>query len=122
MDRGDLHPNAILLRDDDVVIAAVTLAELRVGVDLAPPERKASRAEAFSNAEALYPVENYTAETSRSHASLLVHCRKSGTPRGEIDLMIAATALATNRILFTLDRKADFGSLPGVNVIELSTP
>jgi predicted nucleic acid-binding protein len=36
--------------------------------------------------------------------------------------MIAATALATNRILITLDRKADFRSLPGVNVIELPTP
>jgi len=121
IDRGDLDPNSVLQRDDDVVIAAVTLAELQVGVQIAPPAQKANRAAAFAEAEALYPAEDYTAATSQDHASLLIHCRKSGLPRGEIDLMIAATALATNRTLVTLDRKADFGSLPGISVIELPT-
>jgi len=119
IDRGDLDPNSVLYRDDDVVVAAVSLAELQFGVLMASPAQRANREAAFAEAEALYPAENYTAETSQSHATLLVHCRKSGSPRSEIDLMIAATALATNRILVTLDRKADFGSLPGVNVIEL---
>lgn len=122
IDRADLDPRGLLQRDDDVVIAAVTLAELQVGVQIAPPARKAGREAAFDNAAALYPVEDYGSETSQHHANLLVHCRKTGTPRGEIDLMIAATALATNRVLVTLDRKADFGSLPGINVIELPDP
>lgn len=119
IDRAELDPMGLLQRDDDVVIAAVTLAELQVGVQTAPPARKASREAAFAHAAALYPVEDYGAETSQYHADLLIHCRRTGRPRGEIDLMIAATALATNRVLVTLDRKADFGSLPGLNVIEL---
>lgn len=121
IDRGDISPNSIFQRDDDAVIAAVTLAELDVGVKIAPPAQVATRAAAFDLAKSLYLVESYTAATSGFHADLLVHCRKAGSPRGEIDLMIAATALATHRILVTLDRKADFGSLPGVNVIELSS-
>ncbi|GLY65743.1 hypothetical protein [Amycolatopsis taiwanensis] len=37
-----------------------------------------------------------------------------GTPRGTLDLIIAATARATGRALVTTDARARFGDLPGV--------
>jgi tRNA(fMet)-specific endonuclease VapC len=39
---------------------------------------------------------------------------RSGRKRGAHDLIIAATAVATNRTVLTGDRKAQFGELPGV--------
>jgi tRNA(fMet)-specific endonuclease VapC len=40
----------------------------------------------------------------------------TGTPRGAHDLIIAAHALQTDRIVLTLDAKARFGDLPGLSI------
>jgi tRNA(fMet)-specific endonuclease VapC len=47
---------------------------------------------------------------------LLVHTRSSGRPRGALDLVIAACARATDRVLLTTDARARFDDLPGVSV------
>ncbi|HEU5129668.1 MAG TPA: PIN domain-containing protein [Glycomyces sp.] len=120
-ERGKLAPEAVVRPDDDAAIATVTLTELKVGVKLAPPSKRERREAAVERALRLYALEHYTVATTEHHADLQVHCRGAGAPRGEVDLIIAATAAATNRTLVTLDRRADFGSLPGVNVIEVPT-
>lgn len=122
LERRALDPAAILQFDDDTAVATVTLTELKYGVKRSVPEKRAHRTAAIERLLQHCTLVDYTVEVTDHHADLKAHCRESGSPRGEIDLMIAATALATNRILVTLDRKADFGSLPGVNVIELETP
>jgi predicted nucleic acid-binding protein len=119
LERGKLDPTAAMQFDDDVAVAAVTLTELKYGAKLSLPEKRTRRTAAVERVLRNCSLADYTVEVTEFHADLKVHCRRSGSPRGEIDLMIAATALATNRILVTLDHKADFGSLPGVNVIEL---
>ncbi len=58
-------------------------------------------------------VEDYTLATARAHAQLLAFARSSGTPRGAHDLIIAATAVASDRILVTADARG-FADLPGV--------
>jgi tRNA(fMet)-specific endonuclease VapC len=122
LERGRLDPAAIMQFDDDTAVAAVTLTELKYGAKCSPPGKRARRIAAVERILQHCTLVDYTVETTEFHADLKAHCRESGSPRGEIDLMIAATALATKRVLVTLDRKADFGSLPGVNVIELATP
>ncbi|WP_239149639.1 hypothetical protein [Streptomyces sp. SID12501] len=52
---------------------------------------------------------------ARVHARLLAHVRKEGKPRDAHDLIIAATAATTARILLTTDGKAAFDDLPGVH-------
>jgi tRNA(fMet)-specific endonuclease VapC len=101
--------------DDDVAIAAITAAELLVGVELADGRHR-HRREAFV-AELLetLTVEDYTLSTARAHAHLLAHARESGRPRGAHDLMIAATAVASDRILVTADARG-FTDLPAVEV------
>jgi predicted nucleic acid-binding protein len=64
--------------------------------------------------ESLAPA---TAEVAEAHATLPAHTRKSGTPRGLHDLIIAATALARGRRVVTLDR-GGFADLPGVSVVD----
>ena len=101
--------------EDDVAIAAVTVAELLVGVELADEANRSRRRTLVDAIVASVPVEDYDMEVARSHAQLLAHTRRSGRPRGAHDLVIAATALARNRIVVTADRRG-FADLPGVNV------
>jgi len=61
-------------------------------------------------------IEPYTLETARPHARLVAEAQRRGRPRSNNDLMIAATAVATDRILLTTDARAQFFDLPGVNV------
>jgi tRNA(fMet)-specific endonuclease VapC len=101
--------------DDDVAIAAITAAELLVGVELAD-RRSRARREAFV-AELLetVPIEDYSLATARAHAHLLAFARESGRPRGAHDLMIAATAVSSDRIVVTADARG-FTDLPSVQV------
>lgn len=104
-----------LLEDgDDVSIAAVTVAELQLGVELADGARRTRRQQFVEGILALVPVEDYTSDVARVHARLLAHIRREGRPRGAHDVLIAATAAATARTLLTTDGKAGFDELPGV--------
>ena len=102
---------------DDLVVAAVTIAELRTGIELATPLHRTTRTEfALRVVEAL-PVEPYGLSVSEAHGRLLAAAHRSGRRRGTHGLIVAATAVATNRILLTSDRRAQFGDLPGVKCI-----
>jgi tRNA(fMet)-specific endonuclease VapC len=118
-ERGVSDLAALLEGDDDVAIAAVTVAELRFGVELAGDANRDQRQEFVDGILALVPVEDYTVDTARFHARLLAHVRRAGQPRGAHDLMIAATAAETARTIVTTDAKAAFGDLPGVRAIAL---
>lgn len=104
--------------DDDVAVAAITVAELRVGIQLAEGRRRESR-ERFTMAilDAV-SVEAYDLEVAEAHAALLAHVRRMGAPLGAHDLIIAATARASDRRVVSLDL-AGFVDLPGVAVTSL---
>ncbi|KAA2256720.1 type II toxin-antitoxin system VapC family toxin [Solihabitans fulvus] len=122
VERGRLRMDAVLAEEDDVVIAAITIAEYATGVALADtPAKRASRAAFLHELLQVTPVEDYTEVVAEQHAMLLGHVHRSGRPRGAHDLIIAATALATDRILVTTDARARFGELPNV-AARLVTP
>lgn len=102
--------------DDDVAIAAITVAELRVGVLLADGTRRDRRSEFVAGVLATLPVVDYDVDVAEAHGLLLAHVRREGGPRGAHDLVIAATALASGRVVVTADRAA-FEGLPGVEVL-----
>lgn len=108
---------AVVEPDDDIVIAAVTLAELRTGIELAAPEHRERRTEFLLRVLESVPVEPYDLATAEAHGRLLAHVSRTGTERGAHDLIIAATAAATKRIVLTTDRAARFDELPGVDCI-----
>jgi predicted nucleic acid-binding protein len=113
-ERGTIDREA--LEDDELAVAAVSIAEYRVGIELADtPDRAADRARALVAIVSAVDVLDYTEATAAHHARLIAHARRIGTPRGAHDLIIAAHALQTDRIILTLDAKARFGDLPGVN-------
>ncbi len=106
--------------DDDLAIAAVTVAELTTGVELATEAQRAGRREFLLQVLDTLPVESYDLTTAEEHGRLLAHVHRGGTTRGAHDLIIAATAAATGRVVLSSDRRAQFGDLPGVECIHLT--
>jgi len=105
----------VIADEDDVAIAAVTIAELRVGALLADRRRKALRTAYVDDIVATVPVLDYDLDVAEAHAELLAGVRSQGKPRGAHDLIIAATARASDRTVVSADAAA-FRNLPGVDV------
>ncbi|MBS2966902.1 PIN domain-containing protein [Actinocrinis puniceicyclus] len=104
---------------DDLAIAAVTVAEYRVGIELADSaQRAADRARALTTITSVVDVLDYTDATAAYHARLLAHARRTGSRRGAHDLIIAAHAAESGRMVLTRDAKARFGDLPGVTAVD----
>ena len=114
-ERADIDLDDLIREDDDIAIAAITVAELVVGVELASPNAKADRQAFVDDILASVPVIPYDRDIALEHAQLLVAVRQTGRPRGAHDLLIAATARATKRMVLTADESA-FAGLPGVTV------
>jgi tRNA(fMet)-specific endonuclease VapC len=114
-ERGSAAPLDLVGDDDDVAIAAVTAAELLVGVEMADAKRRAGRERFVSEILDTLSIEPYDLAIARSHAKLLAHTRRQGQQRGAHDLLIAATARATDRIVVTADG-GGFTDLPGVEI------
>jgi tRNA(fMet)-specific endonuclease VapC len=115
-ERGSI--DRIAFRTDELSIAAVTLTEYRVGIEMADSvERAAARARWLDVVLSEVDVLEYTRRTADHHARLLAHVRRTGRPRGAHDLIIAAHALETGRIVVSRDAKARFDDLPGVSSV-----
>jgi tRNA(fMet)-specific endonuclease VapC len=104
----------LIADDDDVAVAAITIAELLVGVQVADDAHRAARRDFVDEVSKVIPIIDYDAVVAASHAQLLVAVRRQGQPRGAHDLIIAATAIATQREVVSADRAA-YAGLPGVS-------
>jgi tRNA(fMet)-specific endonuclease VapC len=117
-ERGRASLDAAIQDDDDVAIAAITVAELWVGVELADARRRPRRTTFVEQVISSIPVEEYDLHVARMHAELLAGARRAGKPRGAHDLIIAATAISRGRVLITTD-SAGFEQIPGLKVRRL---
>jgi tRNA(fMet)-specific endonuclease VapC len=113
-ERGSLDRSAF--DEDDLAVAALSIAEYRVGIELADSVARARALVAITSAVDVLP---YTEGTAAHHARLLAHVRRSGTPRGAHDLIVAAHALETDRIVVSRDAAAHFSDLPGVAAVQV---
>ena len=114
-ERDEIQLEASIDDDDDLAIAALTAAELLVGVELASAKRRGPRAAFVDAVLETLVVEDYTLDTARAHAELLAQVKRSGKPRSAHDLIIAAIAIATDRAVVTDDARG-FTRLRGVEV------
>jgi len=114
-ERGTFDLDRLIADDDEPAIAAITIAELGVGVELATGRRKTNRRAFLDDLLDTLPVIGYDIDVASAHTALLVAVQRAGRPRGAHDLIIAATALASARTVVTSDRSG-FDDLPGVVV------
>jgi tRNA(fMet)-specific endonuclease VapC len=105
----------VIADDDDAAIAAITVAELLVGVHLADDAHRSDRQAFIDDVIDVVPIVDYDKAVASSHAELLAFVRRQGRPRGAHDLIIAATAKATQREVVSADSSA-YSDLPGVVV------
>jgi len=114
-ERGEFDLDRLIADDDEPAIAAITVAELGVGVELATGRRKTTRRAFLDDVLETLPVIGYDIDVATAHTTLLVSVHRAGRPRGAHDLIIAATARATGRVVVTSDRTG-FDDLPGVAI------
>lgn len=85
----------------EVGISVVTEAELRFGVAKKQAARLAVAVEEFLLRVEILP---WTSEAAKSYAQIRSEVEGSGEPMGNLDIMIAAHALAAEAVLVTHDR------------------
>jgi predicted nucleic acid-binding protein len=115
-ERGRFNPERL---DDDLAVAAITVAEFRIGIELADSEQRTeARSRRLMGLIGSVAVLPYTQATAIHHARLMAYARKTGRQRGRHDVVIAAHAAETGRVLLSRDAVARFGGLPGVTALE----
>lgn len=114
-DRSGSSLDDLIADDDDAAIAAITVAEMLAGVHLADDTHRPDRRAFVDDVIDVVPIVDYDNAVASSHAELLAFVRRQGRPRGAHDLIIAATAKATQREVVSADSSA-YGELPGVVV------
>jgi tRNA(fMet)-specific endonuclease VapC len=103
-ERGGDSLGEVIDDADDVAVAAITVAELRVGVQLAKGRQQDKRERFVAAVLDTVSIEPYDLDVADAHAALLAHVRRAGTPRGAHDLIIAATARARERQVVSSDQ------------------
>lgn len=114
-ERDSVALHDLVADDDDLAMAALTVAELWVGVELADRDRRGRREALVESLVATISIESYDLRVASAHAGLLADTRRRGRPRGSHDLIIAATAIASDRTLVTYDARG-FSGLPGLDM------
>ncbi len=116
--RVSLRPLLEQDADEDVALSAVTASELLHGVHRLKGAQ-AARAEAFvEGLLMLLPVLPFDLAEARTHARLSADLRARGMAVGAHDLLIAATAIANDMRVATLDLRS-FPKIKGLDLLRV---
>lgn len=108
--------------DDDLFIAALTLAEIRRGVIEKPAGRRRDELEAWfvgpQGPERLFAgrILPFNAQAALVWARLMADGKAAGRPRSGLDMIVAAVAVAHGCVVVT-DNEKDFAGIQFVNPI-----
>ncbi len=101
-DRAGVREHLIELPMEEVGISVITEAELRFGVARLPQAKNLNLAvEEFLLRLEVLP---WDSESAKHYANLRATLEREGEPMGNLDMMIAAQALASKATLVTGDR------------------
>ncbi len=118
-ERGELDMAALLesLGDAGVAIASITAAELLFGVERAEePGRRARRGAFVEAVLERIPTAAFGLREARRYAELWAELTSRGEPIGPHDMLVAATALANDLKVATLNRR-EFARVPGLSLV-----
>jgi len=116
-ERGQFDLEAVLVTraEEQFAISAITAAELLHGLYRAKTAARRNRREAFlEGLLAKLPVFPFDLVTARIHAQVWAQLAAKGVTVGPHDLLIAATALATDSTVATRDDRS-FPLIPGLS-------
>jgi len=95
----------------EVLVSAITLAELRFGV--AKSLRGEENRERLGRFLARFEALDFTARAAATYGPLRAHLEARGTPIGPLDTLIAAQTLAADAVLVTHNVR-EFSRVPGL--------
>ena len=95
-----------------IAISVITAAEIEFGAKKRGSEKLKALIDLFRE---MYPVAEWTAETVPVYAEIRCALEKSGTPIGDLDMLIAATAKQGDYILVS-NNTDHFRRVPGLKV------
>ena len=103
---------------DEAAISVMTLAELHIGVLVAPsPAVRATRLRTLADVERTFDAVPVDDAVARRFAELASDARRKGRRPKLLDTLIAATALEQGVAVYTQDE--DFGRFPGLRVVRI---
>jgi tRNA(fMet)-specific endonuclease VapC len=102
---------------DEIRIAAITVAELFRSAQRAPPPLSTRRQRFLERALEVLEVVPYTEKAAIEHARLWASMESTGQRIGMHDLILAATALETGATVVTFNARR-FAAVPGLTVVE----
>ncbi len=97
-----------------ICISSITYAELLYGLRNRYSERLERKIDQFVS---LVRVMDWTACEARKYAELRHHLQRSGTPIGNMDMLIAASALSVGAALVTNNKK-HFSCVPNLEIAD----
>jgi tRNA(fMet)-specific endonuclease VapC len=103
--------------DEEIQVAAITIAELWHGVERASSVYRVERQDYIRAALSSVKVLPYTEATALEHARVWADLESSGKMIGFYDLIVAATALEHGSAVATFNQR-HFARVRGLNVIE----
>lgn len=119
----DLHRVHAQELPDELAITAITLAELAAGpLATDDPDERARRQDRLQRTEATFQALPFDVAAARAYGRVYGSVIAAGRkPRGrQVDLLIAATALAADLPLYTRNPD-DFAHLAGLQVVAISS-
>jgi tRNA(fMet)-specific endonuclease VapC len=102
---------------DEIRIAAITVAELWRSAQRAAPPLSTRRQRFLERALEVFEVVPYTEKAAIEHARLWAIMESTGQRIGMHDLILAATALETGATVVTFNARR-FAAIPGLTVVE----
>ena len=107
--------NVFISHQDDVIcMSVITYAALQYGVLNKQSARLKQQVDDFIS---LIKVIDWTDATARRYAEIRHHLTKTGRTIGNMDILIAAAALAMNAQLVTNNKK-HFSGVPGLQIAD----
>ena len=99
---------------DEAAVSTMTLAELRLGAALAAANQRPGRLAVLAHAKQTFDALPVDRAVAGQYGELVASMRRAGQRPGVADALIAATALAHDLALYTLDE--DFRGVPGLRL------
>ena len=119
LERQELLMKDVFKKENEYLLPEMTVAEYLIGHELSTnPKFKAQRLSFLDVLEQFSVPVKFDRQHASAFARLAAQARQQGKPRGNIDMAIAASAVARDAILYTRDSKARFADLLGVTVKE----
>ena len=103
--------------DDEIKLAAITVAELWRSVERATGMHRARRQKFLQKALLAFEIVPYTEMAAVQHARLWADLETTGQRVSPHDLILAATALECGAAVVTLNAKR-FAGVPGLTVLK----